>query len=106
MSHNHHFTAETRAPLEMQPKTKTADVVCVCPYCRTARMVNKFTHGVVCSECDNYSNKDEWLDANEAKGHVSSDLIVSPEYMKFRADAEKEAYAWRDKQIAKQQGQA
>ncbi len=76
-------------------------MVLVCPGCKCSTTVKKTCIGVVCAHCKQYYSANKSLPEDQAVMSSDRTNAVDEKYVKFRMDAEKKAYDWRDKQMQK-----
>lgn len=94
------FNSDERAPLEFtKPRSKTIELVC--PHCKLMRHSSVDTISVICSGCGKYFSASQSLPASEAVGVVNTSKTIDKDFTKRKAVMEKNAYEWRDEQIAK-----
>lgn len=93
---------EERAPLELTNFGKDLTEVVGCPYCKSGRKVSKTWYSGVCSRCGRYFRKSEAITDESQLTMINQSKPIDEGFTKLKAKAEKQAYEWRDEQIAKQ----
>jgi hypothetical protein len=75
--------------------------IVVCPNCKIGRKVEDTWFSSICGNCKEYFNKDTALTEDESIGYLNQEKTLDRGYIEQKAKAERNAYEWRDKQIAK-----
>jgi hypothetical protein len=87
---------DDRAPLELT-KASSRQKIMGCPFCKTGRYVSINTVGIICGVCNKFFTDLNCLPSDKIESMLNDDCKVTQEYMKYRADMEKKAYAYKDK---------
>jgi len=101
--------------LDMGTGSKGLTLYSYCSKCKHVLFVNRKTAGIICPHCKKYTSigdkfkdigdlpQDVVFDSDNSVGHAHIRTPEMQAHMDFRKDMEIKAYAFKDKQVAKQQ---
>lgn len=86
---------DERAPLELGEGSKRVRLL-VCPHCKVGMNKEVTVYSYIC-RCREVVRAEESLAPEEAINIYHSGIILSPEYLKMRAERERQAAAYAEK---------